>query len=272
MNYRVLDRLLRKDGKRAFWGQVVCFAVAFALLVPASWVIGLQSRADRFDPAALLKFWEERPQAVARVEVQPTREVADLILPFGRSPVESAHANGHRIWQTDAAVRSERDALRRLERHWRSKGFETSLAEGSLLGRRTRDDSLLVAQRSPEQAGALRLYFFDPADGETPADRDTFAALNLPPPPRGSRIMNYTSPGSAPVLAFTCRDSLGNVVRGYSAQMRRLGWEERDLGEGAKQAAREGVALALFRRDGQTVALHGGLGPTGDVMISLVAM
>jgi hypothetical protein len=247
VNYKTTNRLLKKNGGRALFYQVLCCGAVLAVAAPASYVWGVLHASEGVNQPLYQRIFSES----ARVEgdgVRPDADVADALGIFGPHAIERATYNGMVIWSTTIKAPT-RAWENEVAREWGRLGIRTHRDQGTVQGvLGSGRDRLVLIARPGSGPGEMNLFAFEGGGEQDPAD--AFLTAGLPEPPGAAEIFDHTGSGEGGVaLAFRLRRG-GDLAWEYGEQLQDAGWRQLEA-PGMSPDAR------IFERDGRRVSLRG---------------
>lgn len=272
MNYRIKNRLLKKDSRRVILPHLYWGALALVIAVPSGFLFGLQSASSPEAMEVLMKTMQERASAPLPIR-EASPEVMGYLSPFGRTKVEYAVAQGNEVWTTAYVLKGESpgEAHQRLFEAWRGMGLDAEIAEQGVAAPMPDGRGVLMGQVIGD--GALRLFCWPGgrADGlKEISPEQRMAESGLPALKRGVALEDLSQDDGGFIFHVTGRGKLEPFLADYRGRLFGEGWEYLDMNAALDPKLRA-QGVEMYRKDGRQLMLSGKqLDPTTTLMTLVV--
>lgn len=272
MNYRIKNRLLKKDSRRVILPHLYWGALALVIAVPSGFLFGLQSASSPESMEVLMKTMQERASAPPPVR-DASPEIIGYLSPFGRSKIEYAVAQGNEVWTAAYALNGEspENAYARLADAWRGLGLEAEVAEQGVAAPLPDGRGLLMGQAIGDQALRLFCWPGGRADGlkdVTPEQR--LAESGLPALKPGAMLEDLSQEDGGFVFHVTGRGKLEPFLSDYRQRLFAEDWQYLDM-TAALDPRLTAQGVEMYKKDGRQLMLSGTqLDPTTTLMTMVV--
>lgn len=230
MTWRRLNRFLHAGTKSTVVYHIAWTMVGLGVVGPASYLAGRGTAAPAFAEEQAREIWGASPRPIAADAPVPP-ELAPFLYPFGRVAVEYGSRNGRDYWVCEYRVdEGERAiALREIQSAWRQSGWRVEGGAENVRALAPVDGCGAMAARGKH--GVEVTVWRDDVGGFDSAWRvaEQFA---LPAPPIDSEPEVFGGAGGGTVLSFRTAWDGDAFVRGWTGEMKKLGWRtRRNLGD-----------------------------------------
>ncbi len=258
MNYRIKNRLLKKDSRRVIIPHLYWGALALVIAVPSGFLFGLHSATSPEAMELLSRTMQERASAPPPIR-EASPEVIGYLSPFGRSKIEYTVAQGSEVWTAAYLLKGEspEEAYGRLADAWRDMGLDAEVAEQGVAAPLPDGRGLVMGQAVGGKVLRLFCWPGGRADGLrdiTPEQR--LAESGLPALKPGSAIEDLSQQDGGFVFHVTGRGRLEPFLADYRQRLFGEGWEYLDMSPALDPRLRAQGA-EMYRKDGRQLMLSG---------------